>query len=223
MQRLEADRRIGVENSYYHQGLAGSLPGLYIRTAVKNRLFRVLDKLPRDYSFRIFDGFRPLETQGAIFDVFLEKFKEKGLSEELAWKKTREMVSHPKDKDRYQVMPHNSGGAIDLTLCLNQGPLDMGTGFDDTSRLSATDFFEKAFDPSCGISEKRWILIRQNRRLLFNAMISEGFTNHPLEWWHYNYGNQPWADELGTDAIFDSAESQVRELAGINQAAIPNT
>ena len=54
--------------------------------------------------------------------------------------------------------------------------------------------------------------IRLNRRILFNLMIEQGFTNHPLEWWHYNFGNHPWAEDLKTNPVYDSAEDRVLKI-----------
>ncbi len=34
--------------------------------------------------------------------------------------------------------------------------------------------------------------VRENRRLLYYAMIDAGFTNLPSEWWHYDYGDRFW-------------------------------
>ncbi len=33
-------------------------------------------------------------------------------------------------------------------------------------------------------------------------MIEKGFTNYPMEWWHYDYGNQFWAKIKGVNAIY---------------------
>ena len=37
------------------------------------------------------------------------------------------------------------------------------------------------------------IVVRDNRRLLYNVMTEAGFTNLPSEWWHYDYGDKFWA------------------------------
>ncbi|MFK7825638.1 MAG: M15 family metallopeptidase [Oligoflexales bacterium] len=91
-------------------------------------------------------------------------------------------------------------------------PLDMGTEFDDISDLAKTTFFESEFDEKHRVSHERWMQIRANRRLFFNLMIEQGFTNHPFEWWHYNFGNHPWAEELATTWIYDSAEEKVLKI-----------
>lgn len=199
-----------IENSYFKQGLAGSLPRIYLRSAVKKLLIAALEKLGAGYQFIIYDGFRSQTCQKAIFDVYFERFLPACNYDHAATlAKTRTMVPHPADHDDHSVLPHNSGGAIDLNLAYQGNALDMGSDFDDHSELARTEFFEAAFDTRFGITAERWELIRDNRRLLFNSLISLGFTNHPLEWWHYNFGNDPWADGRRTEPLFTSAEDKV--------------
>ena len=35
--------------------------------------------------------------------------------------------------------------------------------------------------------------VRRNRRLLHHAMRQAGFTHYSAEWWHFDYGDGPWA------------------------------
>ena len=86
--------------------------------------------------------------------------------------------------------PHTTGGAVDLTLCKDGLPLDMGTGFDDLTDLAHTDTLENACPP--GLENAR-----NNRRLLYNLMTSVGFVNYECEWWHYAYGERQWAASTG--------------------------
>ena len=55
--------------------------------------------------------------------------------------------------------------------------LEMGTLFDEFNEKTETDYFEHNDGET----------IRNNRRLLYNIMVSAGFTNLPSEWWHYDY------------------------------------
>ena len=50
---------------------------------------------------------------------------------------------------------------------------------------------------ACGNDE-----IKNNRRILYNAMISEDFVNLPSEWWHYDYGDKVWASVKNKDVIY---------------------
>jgi D-alanyl-D-alanine dipeptidase len=69
---------------------------------------------------------------------------------------------------------HSRGTAIDLTLLdANGAPLDMGTGFDDMTALSA--HFAADLPPA----------MHRNRLLLLGIMQAAGFRPIPSEWWHY--------------------------------------
>ncbi|WP_139490400.1 M15 family metallopeptidase [Brevibacillus dissolubilis] len=41
-----------------------------------------------------------------------------------------------------------------------------------------------------------------HRRYLYHLMISAGFTNYAKEWWHYDYGNLPWAKQTGEIPLY---------------------
>ncbi len=60
------------------------------------------------------------------------------------------------------------------------------------------------------------------RRVLYDAMISAGFTNCYDEWWHYSYGDSGWAARSGQPAATYAAvleeaypEELAREVAAI--------
>ena len=201
---LEESQRIRIINSYFNQGLEGSHSRVILRDEVLQRLHIMIEKFPSNYSFCVFDGFRTLQTQVSLFNQFFNKFKSHDLDDKDAFITAKKFVPYPGDKDCFEVLPHNSAGAVDLNICVNSEALDMGTDFDDISELSRTDFFEGGYDPKYHFSQERWMTVRSNRRILFNAMTSLGFTNHPLEWWHYNLGNQPWAEDLKEEAVFTS-------------------
>ena len=77
---------------------------------------------------------------------------------------------------------HQSGGAVDLTLCDREGrPIDMGTGYLEHNDSTAT--YSKHIT-----SEQR-----KNRKILLTVMEETGFVNYPAEWWHFAYGDRMWA------------------------------
>lgn len=76
---------------------------------------------------------------------------------------------------------HQTGGAVDLTLCDSNGiPLDMGSEYPVKCREMVTSYH---LSP----------IVNKRRRLLCNVMHQEGFANYPGEWWHFSYGDQLWA------------------------------
>lgn len=73
---------------------------------------------------------------------------------------------------------HNRGGAVDITLVdLEGNELDMGTAFDH--------FGPEASHNYKNLSKE----IKNNRKLLKNAMVQNGFEIFESEWWHYNLKN----------------------------------
>lgn len=76
---------------------------------------------------------------------------------------------------------HQTGGAVDLTLCDNNGtPLDMGSEYPVKCKEMVTSY---VLTPT----------INGRRNLLCKVMYKEGFANYPGEWWHFSYGDQLWA------------------------------
>ncbi|MBP3983538.1 GH92 family glycosyl hydrolase [Pseudoxanthomonas helianthi] len=88
------------------------------------------------------------------------------------------------------VSGHSRGGTVDLTVlkCDARGanckPLDMGTDFDYFGTRANTD--------SAEVSAEQ----RANRQLLLKAMDAQGFSNYPMEWWHYSFRFQPPLETL---------------------------
>lgn len=76
---------------------------------------------------------------------------------------------------------HQTGGAVDLTLCdINGIPIDMGSEYPDKCPEMVTSY---VLPP----------IVNERRRLLCKVMYKEGFVNYPGEWWHFAYGDQLWA------------------------------
>ncbi len=98
-----------------------------------------------------------------------------------------------------QPFLHNTGGAVDLTICYRDGaPLEFGSEFDEFGKEAYTHFYE----PMHGLCKNLNGPAYYNRRILYNAMLAAGFTNLPTEWWHYDYGNKNWAYYTGNKPIY---------------------
>ncbi len=195
--------KVAVHSAYassdppYFKPFANALKSVYMRESAARLLSLVNEKLKK-YDVEIFalDGFRPIALQKDIWNYFI--------------KQGEETLKHPSDADlvqfagtycsdprhfdpgNWRTWPvHNTGGAVDLTLrTISDGKtLFMGSSFDQADEISATDFFERDL---VSMQSKREIEARENRRLLYHAMIEAGFVNYPHEWWHYDYGTQMW-------------------------------
>ena len=78
---------------------------------------------------------------------------------------------------------HSRGSTIDMTLIKMDGSfVDMGGTFDLFSEVSHPDYRK--------LTRKQ----KQNRKILYNAMIKAGFTGIDSEWWHFTYKNEPFKD-----------------------------
>jgi D-alanyl-D-alanine dipeptidase len=130
------------------------------------------------YGLLIHDGYRPWH----VTKVF--------------WEAT------PDDKKIFVADPaqgsrHNRGCAVDLSLySLATGqPVEMVGTYDEISDRSYPDY------PG-GTSLQRW-----HRRLLRDAMESEGFTVYEAEWWHFDY--RDWRQyRIGNESFERAAAKQ---------------
>ena len=127
--------------------------------------------------------------------MIIEEYNLKKLSKEEKNKIISKYVSLPIKSDTFMPL-HTTGGSVDLTLVYikNGQELDLGTEFDSFTELTQTNSYEKR-----GMNK----VIRNNRRILYNAMTKAGFTNLPSEWWHYDYGNRSWAYYNKKPAIYN--------------------
>lgn len=179
--------------------LAGSSASIAVRKTVCKMLLEAEKLLPEGYCFKIYDAYRPIAVQQALWNYFRQqKVKENpSLSDAEIDKLTAFCVSFPS----YNILEpslHNTGGAIDLTIVDSNGnELDMGCEFDEFTDKAWTNHFEQ----DCYNGERNET-VRNNRRMLYNVMKEVGFTNLPSEWWHYDYGDDKWAQLNHTTPIY---------------------
>ena len=182
-------------SAYFAQGLPGALEEIYIREGALERLQKAAKALPEGYRFKLWDIWRPLAVQQAIFDAYAAEIAQKqpALSEKEIFEETKKFVFPPGSDVLFPPL-HATGGAVDLTIVDEQGAeLDMGTGFDYFGDAALPEYYEAA-----GRDER----IRQNRRLLYFALIDAGFIPDSVEWWHFNYGNSAWARWTGNAPVY---------------------
>lgn len=176
-----------LEAAYFNQGLSED-PNLYTRESIVAKLKALAPKLD-GYRFKIWDPWRSREVQNNIYQKFWADMSAENpeWDEEKLRAEVGRFATIADDPNR--IPPHSTGGSIDLTLIdMNGQEIDMGTGFDHLGPEASKLYFEE---------EGRDLLIRDNRRLLREAMESAGFRSDEDEWWHFDYGNQLWAAELG--------------------------
>lgn len=183
--------KIIVDLQYPKMGMTKYATKCYLRKAAYQKLVEASKKLPKGYKFKIYDTWRSFDFQNELYQFYYEQIV-KNLKLEYAPKEQIEKAVakfvSPPSKDIMLTPVHSTGGAIDLTIVDPDGTeLNMGTAFDEFSQMAQTDYFEK--NPQCD----QFVEIKNNRRMLYEAMTSSGFTNLPSEWWHYDYGDRFWA------------------------------
>ena len=105
------------------------------------------------FKIKVFDAYRPVYVQRKLWDFFPDP----------------NFIAPPE-----KGSPHSRGVAIDLTLIdSNKEELDMGTDFDEFSKLS--------YHGSLQISKTAY----KNRTLLLGIMTDAGWDFFRNEWWHY--------------------------------------
>ncbi|MCF0143360.1 MAG: M15 family metallopeptidase, partial [Parasporobacterium sp.] len=179
---------------YFAKMLPGSIEDAYARETVANMLIKASGLLPEGYSFVIFDAYRPITVQQALWDDYRAEVAEShpGLDEAETDRLTAIFVSPP-SYNEMQPSLHNTGGAIDLTIKDNRGHLlNMGTEFDTFRESSNTAYFEGSDNTE----------VINNRRMLFNVMTEAGFENLPSEWWHFEYGTKFWGYFSGKRPLY---------------------
>ena len=192
---------------YDKQQLPGALQHCYVRESVAQLLTSAAKDLPNGYRFVVWDGYRPYEVQKAIYDAYYQTIRvQYPEREEQEWRRlTEDFVSYP-SVDHEKPAPHITGGAVDLTIIDSNGHyLDFGTDFDDFSEKAHTAYYEKLAQSRTISKGEQHIL--ENRRLLYNVLAAQGFTNYHMEWWHFDYGNPWWAQQTNqAHAIYGVAE-----------------
>jgi D-alanyl-D-alanine dipeptidase len=160
-----------------------------IRKTVYDKLCLAQNHLPNDWRFRIYEGYRSLEVQQALFDAEYQRASERHLqaSHEDVFHETTQLVAPVMNLDGSQnIPPHSTGAAVDLEVITPQGKLvDMGMSVKDWNIVEP----EVCFTVTTAIPK----IAREHRKILAAAMKTQGFVNYATEWWHYSYGDQYWA------------------------------
>lgn len=178
----------------------------------------ILNKIPgcEEWNFRVWDGFRTLETQALLYIDYEKRLRAKhpDWPDKQIYNAVEIFVSPPR-RDKGMPAPHNTGGAVDLTLVDEIGrEIAMGTKFDEFNIRSYTAHFSSGKDDISQMDERAMPfsdedceIFHRNRMLLMRVMEQAGFVNYHEEWWHFSYGDQDWARQHGLgEAIYGSME-----------------
>jgi zinc D-Ala-D-Ala dipeptidase len=94
--------------------------------------------------------------------------------------------------------PHTTGGAVDVTIWIDDTEQALG-GFDDFTPFGGTNYFSLA--PPQSSQEIRTATLRS---LLRDAMTAEDFVGIDTEWWHFEFGTRYWAATKRCTVLFDA-------------------
>lgn len=173
---IQVELRYATTDNFTGQIVDGyeSTDAAILRTDAAEALAAVQhDLAPQGYGLRIYDAFRP--TRAVSF--FME------------WSKSVDERTKPEyypDFEKPELFElgyiaeksgHSLGGTVDLTLVnlVTGEELDMGGPFDYFGELSHYE--------TTGLTETQL----EHRALLHDSMLARGFTQYPLEWWHFSY------------------------------------
>jgi D-alanyl-D-alanine dipeptidase len=178
---LRIDRREAPHNPLLH----------YVRSGLRDRLVRADASLPFGVHLLLVEGYRPPAVQLQQFTAYADLLRERNpdWTPERIRREASRFISPP------EVAPHCTGGAIDLTLCADDGvELDMGTEVNASPVASANRCYTASPDISAEAAA--------NRRLLAAALTGADLVNYPTEWWHWSFGDRYWAWTTGSSARY---------------------
>ena len=139
------------------------------------------EMLVKGYRLKVFDAYRPACAVRSFVLWGIEDMD----------KRMKEYFYPDMEKDELFVQrfiakrsSHSRGSTVDLTLLdMKSGKeLDMGSPFDFFGEISRPDYR--------GITEEQF----QNRMLLRNTMMRNGFMPIDCEWWHFTLQDEPYPD-----------------------------
>ncbi len=157
--------RILVEPQYFLRGIKGSIKECFVRETVAEMLIKASKLLPDGYKFVVWDAWRPIEVQERLFNLYAEKLKNlyTDLNEKDLVELTQKYISLP-SADEDNPSPHNTGGAVDLSIVDSLGNyLNMGTSFDDFSDKSNTRYYEQLTDEGKTLSDEDLVILNNRR------------------------------------------------------------
>ena len=167
-----------------------------MRRSFAERLCAAARALPPEFRLVIIEGWRPPHIQRRMYQAIWNRNVEMHPD----WSHAR-MVRHV---NRYSAPmnkrvppPHTTGGAADLLLANAAG---------EVLNLSAP---LEPFDPAGFGTDSPAISAeaRRLRQVMADALLPQGITNYPSEYWHWSYGDQGWAYRGGhAHAIYGAIE-----------------
>ena len=155
---------------------------ILVRDSLAKKLAKANEVIFEKHGFclKIVYGYRHPDIQKKYFESRRENVKSKNpsLTGEDIDALTHNFVAVP------VVAGHPTGGAIDITVIDSNGKeLDMGTDIADFEEPEKIKTFSNEISK----------IQKDNRLLLHDVLVKEGFAPFYGEWWHFSYGDREWA------------------------------
>lgn len=197
---IQIHEKIVPEPVYYNNGISGALPIIYVREAVAKALLNFIKLLPPRYGIIVYDGYRPIAVQQALFDDFYAKLADKEENKNLSTKELTELtscyVSVPSLNPKCPST-HNTGGAIDFGIYdfKIKSVINYGCEFDDFTQIANLEYYENTLKKGEALTDEQ-IEFLLHVRLTANLATYKtvGLASYLWERWHFDINNQ-WDDK----------------------------
>lgn len=156
----------------------------FLRATVADMLNRANVALPEGFRLWVTTALRTLAMQRDAYFGYLHRLQK--LHPTWSYSTLRRVTNRYFAPPDQKTPPgHCTGGAVDVWLLLPSGaPADLTSPF---GQWEAPATFAK------GLTARA----EANRMLLYETMLSAGFSNYQDEFWHYSYGDAGWAVRTG--------------------------
>jgi len=156
------------ENNFLQKDLYDGFSKCYLPKPVAEKVKMaqsLLKSQDSSYSLIIYDGTRPHSIQQRMWDEL-----------DMPLAKKKKFLARPNI-----ISMHNFGAAVDVSLCIDGEPLDMGTEVDYAGELAYPNLEDYFLENGLLYQEQV-----DNRKILRNAMLEAGFIYNLYEWWHFS-------------------------------------
>jgi len=170
---------VPVRHVYEELGLAHARGPVLLRQGLVQRLLEARARLGDGFDLVVLDGWRSLDLQRELVAHY-----------SAGGAQTDGYVADPAG---HEDPPHTTGGAVDLTLTWQGAGLALGTDYDDFTERARPDSLEQTEPGSTDAAL---------RRLLAQVLSASGLAVHPLEWWHWSYGDAVWSAQTGAPVCY---------------------
>ena len=171
---------------------------ILVRKQVLFKIYNIADKLPKGTNIKVYKVFRSRIKMNEAFESVIDAITAENPN--IGRHEAIKLAKYKTDDPKGSLGGHETGGAIDVALCDDNGvDFNYGTKFHE--------YNDSTFTYSSHITKEQ----RKNRKKLVKLMKKQGFVNFPGEWWHFSYGDRMWAAYKGKrdGGIYGSAETEM--------------